>query len=85
MAMRRIMDSDPAGIDLDRLEAFCQSARANGADGADVVGVRATWRGGMRAVWIDVPVDDDHRAIEGGRGVVPPPATEPGADPAQDC
>lgn len=83
--MRRIMDTVVGGMDLDRLEQFCASARANGADGADSVRARVTVRGVLRAVFIDVPIEEG----PGFAGVpavsVPPPAGPPDSMPHEDA
>jgi hypothetical protein len=83
--MRRIMDTVMGGMDLDRLEQFCASARANGADGADQVRARVTVRGALRAVFIDVPIEESPGFAGGPAASVPPPAGPPESMPREDA
>lgn len=50
---KRIEESSTGGIDLDALESFCVSARANGAPGSVTVRGRVTPRGFLRSLRID--------------------------------
>lgn len=81
----RIEASSPDVMDLDSLEAFCRSARANGASGLAPVSARVAVRGGVRRLWVDIAGESEPagfhdprvRMLDGARGPSQGPQRRP--------
>lgn len=63
---KRIEQSRRTGMDLDSVEAFCRSARANGAPGDLVVRAAVNFGGAPRRMWVDIP-EDSTPPVDHGR------------------